>query len=54
MPPFEVIIALFSISLGGVVAIFFRLGFLTKAIRDVEKDVEQVKACLNLTPNIKK
>jgi len=52
--PIEAIIALFGIEISVVVAIFFKLGFLTKAINSLEKDIEQVKACLNLTPNLKK
>ena len=51
--PIEAIIALFSIEVSVVIAIFFKLGFLSKAINDLEKDTAEIKACLNLTPNLK-
>ncbi|MFN5352356.1 MAG: hypothetical protein ACK5BE_07090 [Alphaproteobacteria bacterium] len=50
----DAIIALLALEVSLVVAIFFKLGFLSKAMQELEKDIEQVKACLNLTPNLKK
>jgi len=54
MVSIEALFAFFSIEIGFLAGIFFRIGAFKISIDNLKKDVERIEYALNLTPNIKK